>query len=108
MHSKGDVEALDAFTTVNGNLDQRRKYGITLKEGLEVWNRKFKKAKTAETVAKMKKTVSDFIAFLNVFDVQIADITNRQEHDFNEALQATKAKTTILGNISRLRSIWTY
>ena len=65
MHSKGDVEALDAFTTVNGNLDQRRKYGITLKEGLEVWNRKFKKAKTAETVAKMKKTVSDFIAFLN-------------------------------------------
>jgi integrase len=108
MHSKGDVAALDAFTTVNGYQDQRHKYGITLKEGLEVWNRKFKKAKTAETVAKMKKTVSDFLAFLNVFDVQIADITNRQVHDFIEVLQATKAKTTILGNISRLRSIWTY
>ncbi|WP_206483270.1 tyrosine-type recombinase/integrase [Thalassotalea sp. G2M2-11] len=108
MQRKGDDAALDAYTTVNGYQDQRHKYGITLKEGVEAWTRKFKTTKTADTVSKIKKTAYEFLEFLNLFDIQISDITNRQVHDFIEVLQATKARATVQGKISRLRSIWNY
>lgn len=108
MQRKDDDAALDAYTTVNGYQDQRHKYGITLKEGVEAWTRKFKATKTADTVSKIKKTAYDFLEFLNLYDIQLVDITNRQVHDFIEVQQATKAKATVLGKLSRLRSVWTY
>lgn len=104
----GDDAALDAYSTVNGYQDQQHKYGITLKEGVEAWTREFKTTKTADTVSKIKKTAYDFLEFLYLYDIQLAKITNRQVHDFIEVQQATKAKATVLGKLSRMRSVWAY
>ncbi|NVK23757.1 MAG: tyrosine-type recombinase/integrase [Gammaproteobacteria bacterium] len=108
LRRMGGEAAVDAYSTVNGYEDKRYKYRMTLKEGVEAWTRKFKATKTTDTVSKIKKTAYDFLEFLNLYDIQLAEITNRQVHDFIEVQQATKAKATVLGKLSRLRSVWTY
>lgn len=108
LRRMGGEAAVDAYSTVNGYENKHYKYRMTLKEGVEAWTRKFKATKTADTVSKIKKTAYDFLEFLNLYDIQLADITNRQVHDFIEVQQATKSKSTVLGKLSRLRSVWTY
>jgi integrase len=103
-----DEVFLHAYTTVNGRKDHRSKYKITLKEALTNWVKKHEKLKTKDTVQKIKKTVSNLLKYLNTYDIQLEDITKRQIHDYIELLLTTKAKATAQGEISRLRSIWTY
>ena len=99
---------LDAYTTVNGRKDHRAKYGITLKEALKLWVRKFEANKTKDTVAKIKKAVDSFLQHNKSYDMLLTDITKKQVHDYIEALQLKYAKTTVQGQISRMRSVWTY
>lgn len=105
---KGDKVAVDAFTTVSGTKDQSHKYGMTLRESVAVWTRKFKDTKTKDTVDKIKKAAEEFLKFLNTYDIQLEDISKRHVHDYIEVLQVNYAKTTTQGKISRLRSIWAY
>lgn len=99
---------LHAYTTVDGRTDHRGKYKITLKEALSNWVSKNNKVKTKDTVQRVKKTVANILKYLNIYDIQLEDITKRQVHDYIEILLATKAKATAQGEISRLRSIWQY
>ncbi|RKF14490.1 integrase [Alginatibacterium sediminis] len=104
----GDEVFIHAYTTVNGRKDHRSRYTISLKEALNVWIRKFESDKTQDTISKVKKAVDNFLKHLKLYDVLLTDISKRQVHDYIEALQATYAKTTVQGQISRIRSIWTY
>ncbi|MEZ8196240.1 tyrosine-type recombinase/integrase [Vibrio cortegadensis] len=105
---EGDDVFIHAYTTVNGRKDQRSKYTISIKEALNVWIRKFERDKTQDTVSKVKNAVDNFLKYLKVYDILLTDITKRQVHDYIEVLQTKYAKTTVQGQISRMRSIWTY
>ncbi len=103
-----DEVFLHAYTTVNGRADHRSKYLITIKEALNSWVTKFGDSKTPDTVRKVKKSVDGFLKYLYLYDIQLEDITKRQVNDHIEQQQAKHAKTTVQGQISRLRSIWNY
>lgn len=103
-----DKVFLHAYTTVNGQANHRSKYRITMKEALNNWVARMGKSKTPDTVRKVKKSVDSFLKYLELYDIQLEDITKRQVNDHIEQQQAKHAKTTVQGQISRLRSIWNY
>ena len=65
-------------------------------------------SKTKDTVSKIKRAASDFLNYLGLIDIQLAEVGKRQVHDYINQMQKTYAKTTVQGHISRLRSIWNY
>lgn len=103
-----DPTLLHALTTVSGHKNQSHKYRITLNEALALWMRQHQGSKTNDTIVKMKRATSDFLKYLNLFDIQLAEISKRQVHDYILHMQSTYKTTTVRGHISRLRSIWSY
>lgn len=106
--AKTDDTFLHALTTVSGQKDQSMLYRITLSEALSLWVQQHHQSKTKDTISKVKRATSDFLNYLNLIDIQLADISKRQVHDYINQMQKTYAKTTVQGHISRLRSIWNY
>jgi integrase len=106
--AKTDETFLHALTTVSGHKDQSIRYRITLNEALSLWVQQHQQSKTKDTVSKIKRAASDFLNYLSLIDIQLAEIGKRQVHDYINQMQKTYAKTTVQGNISRLRSIWNY
>lgn len=84
------------------------RYRITLNEALSLWVQQYQQSKTKDTVSKIKRAVSDFLNYLGLIDIPLAEIGKRQVHDYINQMQKTYAKTTVQGHISRLRSIWSY
>ncbi|CAK2048390.1 Integrase [Vibrio crassostreae] len=105
---ENDKVFVQAYMTANGSKDFRREYGMTLKEALNAWVRKFREHKTADTVSKVQKVVDSFLKHIKLYDIRLADITKKQVHDYIEAQQLKYAKTTVQGQISRMRSVWNY
>lgn len=106
--AKTDETFLHALTTVSGRKDQSKHYQITLNQALSVWVQQHQQSKTKDTVSKIKRATSDFLKYLNLLDIQLAEISKRQVHDYIHFMQKTYARTTVQGYISRLRSIWNY
>lgn len=106
--AKSDETFLHALTTVNGHKDQSMRYRITLNEALSLWVQQYQRSKTKDTVSKIKRAASDFLNYLSLIDIQLAEISKRQVHDYINQMQKSYAKTTVQGHISRLRSIWNY
>lgn len=104
----GNVEFLHAYTTVNGRKDHRSKYKITLKEALTNWSRKKRQVNSTDTINRTNKSVERFLKHVKVFDIQLEDISKKHVHDYIELLLITHTRSTAMGYISRLRSIWRY
>lgn len=102
-----DQVLVDAYATVNGKRDCSGKYGVTLKEGLELWLKRNQRTKDKSTVSKVKQSVKKFLQHLNKFDVPLADIKRKQAYDYIEFLIAEDYKAaTCKGFLSRLGSVW--
>jgi integrase len=108
IQRENDKVFIHAYTTVNGRKDHRSRYRITLKEALDNWVKKFHSSKTKDTVHKIKQAADKFLKHLGLYDIQLEDITKQQVNEYIEHLQIKYKKTTVQGNISRLRSIWNY
>jgi len=108
LDRKGEHILLDAHATVSGCKDMHHKYGVTLREALKSWVRKFTNSRSNDAINKTKSSAEGFLKFLDMYDVQLSAITKRDVHDYIEVLEAKYAKQTVQGKISRLRSIWSY
>ena len=106
--AKTDETLLHALTTVSGHKDQHRRYQITILEAVSIWEQRHRNTKTRDTTSKIKRAINDFLKYLNLIDIQLAEINKRQVHDYIEQMLKTYAKSTVQGHISRLRSIWNY
>lgn len=108
IQRENDEVFIHAYTTVNGRKDHRSRYRITLKEALDNWVKKFHASKTKDTIHKVKQATDKFLKYIGLYDIQLEDITKQQVNEYIEHLQTKYKKTTVQGNISRLRSIWNY
>jgi len=103
-----DEVFIHAYTTVNGRKDHSDKYKITMKEALINWSQQKRKVVSADSISKAKKSVSEFLKHLKLYDIQLEDISKKHVDGFIAVLLIKYKISTTRSYISRLRSIWNY
>jgi hypothetical protein len=67
--ANGNVELINAYTTVNRRKDQRHKYEVKLKEALKNQSNQKRKSVSTDNISKAKKPVNGFLKHRTLYDI---------------------------------------